>query len=109
MKTTQLCATVTADTMGELCQKRDQQDGADLVELRLDSPSDPDVRGALRGRQVPVLVTCRPKWEGGEFCGSEEERRRILLEAVDEGAEYVDVEHNASFLTDIHYVATNTN
>ena len=101
MKTTQLCATVTAGTMEELCQKRDQQDGADLVELRLDSPCDPDVRAALRGRQVPVLVTCRPKWEGGEFGGSEEERRRILLEAVDEGAEYVDVEHNASFLSDV--------
>lgn len=101
MEMTQLCATVTGDTMEELRQKRDQQDGADLVEVRLDMPRDPDVRAALKDRQTAVLVTCRPKWEGGGFLGSEEERRRILLEAVDEGAEYVDVEYNSGFLSDV--------
>ena len=38
---------------------------ADLVELRLDSVSDPNVAGALAGRRRPVIVTCRPTWEGG--------------------------------------------
>ena len=98
---TQLCATVTADSMEELRQKRDQQAGADLVELRLDTPRDVDVQAALQGRETAVLVTCRPTWEGGEFSGTEEERRKILLEAIDEGAEYVDVEHSASFLPDV--------
>ena len=101
MKMTQLCATVIADTMEELRQKRDQQNGADLVEVRLDTARDPDVKAALRDRKTAVLVTCRPKWEGGEFRGTEDERRRILLEAVDEGAEYVDVEHNSEFLSDV--------
>lgn len=98
---TQLCATVTAGSMEELRKKRDDQDGADLVELRLDTARDVDVRAALQGRQTAVLVTCRPKWEGGEFVGTEEERRKILLEAIDEGAEYVDVEFSASFLGDV--------
>ena len=70
---------------------------ADLVELRLDSVSDPSVAGALAGRRRPVIVTCRPTWEGGRFAGSEEERRRILADALALGAEYVDIEWQARF------------
>src|SRR6185436_1377067 len=46
----------------------------------------------------PVIVTCRAKWEGGRFEGSEEERHRILAEAVSAGAEFVDVEARAEFV-----------
>ena len=93
----QLCVTVTAPTMAELRTRRDAVVGADLVELRLDSVSDPDVAGALAGRSVPVVVTCRPTWEGGSFTGSEEERKRLLGQALDAGAEFVDVEWRAGF------------
>lgn len=93
----QLCVTVTAPTMAELRRRRDAVTKADLVELRLDSVRDPDVAGALAGRRRPVIVTCRPTWEGGSFSGSEEERKRILAEALAAGAEYVDVESNARF------------
>ncbi len=55
----------------------------------------PDVAGALQGRRRPVLVTCRAPWEGGHFKGSEEERQRILREALEAGAEYVDIEWKA--------------
>ena len=96
-----LCATVTAGKMSELRLRRDAQAGADLVELRLDGVADVDVAGALAGRRRPVVVTCRPVWEGGEFSGSEAERRRILLEACRLGAEYVDVEHRAEFAGDV--------
>jgi 3-dehydroquinate dehydratase/shikimate dehydrogenase len=44
-----------------------------------------------------VIVTCRATWEGGGFAGSEEERHRILGEALDSGAEYVDIEWRARF------------
>src|SRR5262249_15323325 len=93
----QLCVTVTAATTGELRRKRDQVADADLIELRLDTVSDPNVAGALAGRRRPVIVTCRPTWEGGHFTGSEEERHRLLAEAFDLGAEYVDVEWRAHF------------
>ena len=54
-----LCATVTATTMAELLQRRDAVTGADLVELRLDGVADVDVDGALAGRRLPVIATCR--------------------------------------------------
>jgi 3-dehydroquinate dehydratase/shikimate dehydrogenase len=89
--------TVTAETTAELRRQRDQAANADLVELRLDSVRDPDVAGALAGRTSPVIVTCRPAWEGGDFRGSEEERKRLLTDALAQGAEYVDVEWRAGF------------
>jgi 3-dehydroquinate dehydratase/shikimate dehydrogenase len=96
-KPTQLCVTVTAPTMAELRRRRDEVVGADLVELRLDTVTDPSVPGALEGRRVPVIVTCRPAWEGGQFKGSEEERRRMLQEALAADADYVDLEWQANF------------
>ncbi len=96
MKTAKLCATVTADTMAELRTRRDQVGDADLVELRLDSVRDPSAAAALAGRRKPVIVTCRPKSDGGLFQGSEEERRQILAEALTLGAEFVDLEWNGS-------------
>jgi 3-dehydroquinate dehydratase type I len=71
--------------------------GADLVELRLDGVDRPDISGALEGRRRPVIVTCRPGWEGGAFDGSEQERERLLTDAVAGGAEFVDVEARAEF------------
>ena len=49
-----LCVTVTRRTMAELRRQRDAVADADLVELRLDTVSDPDVAGALAGRRTPV-------------------------------------------------------
>ena len=92
-----LCVTVTAATTAELRQKRDAVPDADLIELRLDTVSDPSVAGALAGRKRPVIVTCRPAWEGGSFKGSEEERKRILGDAINLGAEYIDIEWRARF------------
>jgi 3-dehydroquinate dehydratase / shikimate dehydrogenase len=92
-----VCVTVTAPTMAVLRERRDAATGADLVELRLDGVRDPDVAGALAGRRVPVLVTCRPTWEGGAFRGAEEERHHLLAEAQARGAEFIDVEWRAGF------------
>ena len=95
--TTRVCVTVTAETTAELRRKRDEVVGADMVELRLDTVSDPDAAAALAGRKLPVIVTCRPTWEGGHFKGSEEERRQILGDALARGAEFVDIEWKANF------------
>ena len=95
-----LCVTVTGPSMDDLRRGRDAASDADLVELRLDLVDRPDVAGALEGRRTPVVVTCRAKWEGGGFEGSEEERRGILDEAAALGAEYVDVEAAAAFASD---------
>lgn len=84
--------------MEEMRRARDAAAGADLVELRLDAVDRPDVCGALEGRRRPVVVTCRARWEGGFFKGSEEERRQILVDALTAGAEFVDVEARADFV-----------
>ena len=97
----QICVTVTGRTMEEIRRRRDSVAGADLVEIRLDGVDRPDAAGAIEGRLRPVIVTCRPRWEGGAFDGSEEERRRILTEAIAVGAEFVDVELRAEFAADV--------
>ena len=94
---TQLVETVTGRTMAELIAARDLATRGDMVELRLDGIDDLNVSGALSGRRLPVIVTCRAAWEGGHFDGSEERRKAILLEALDAGAEYIDVEWRAGF------------
>ena len=97
MTRARLCATVTAETTAGLRAARDAVRGADLVELRLDGVTDPDVDGALAGRSCPVVLTCRPVWEGGRFAGSEEERRRLLRRAFELGADWVDLEWRGGF------------
>jgi 3-dehydroquinate dehydratase/shikimate dehydrogenase len=92
-----LCETVTGSTLAELRAARDAASGADMVELRLDGVGDLDVAGALQGRTTPVVVTCRPSWEGGRFDGAEETRKRVLTEALALGADYVDVEWRAGW------------
>jgi 3-dehydroquinate dehydratase/shikimate dehydrogenase len=97
MANSRVCVAVTGRTMTEIRQNRDAVEGADLVEMRLDTVDRPDVAGALAGRRGPVIVTCRAEWEGGHFKGSEEERRRVLEDAIAQGADYVDVEARAAF------------
>ena len=94
--TSAVVETVTATTMADLRAGRDAAVG-DIVELRLDWVRDIDVAGALAGRRKPVIVTCRASWEGGRFEGDEETRLRILAQAVELGAEYVDVEWKADW------------
>jgi 3-dehydroquinate dehydratase/shikimate dehydrogenase len=83
--------------MASLVAARDAATLGDMIELRLDGVAGVDVGGVLAGRRCPVIVTCRPAWEGGRFDGSEEERRRILERAFACGAEYVDIEWRSSF------------
>jgi 3-dehydroquinate dehydratase / shikimate dehydrogenase len=83
--------------MAELRRARDDVRDADLVELRLDAVREPDPGQAVADRRLPVIVTCRPRWEGGLFDGSEDDRLVLLRRAWEAGAEFVDVEHAAPF------------
>jgi 3-dehydroquinate dehydratase/shikimate dehydrogenase len=87
--------------MAELRRARDAAHEADIVEVRLDGVDQPDAAAALEGRLRPVIVTCRPRWEGGAFAGSEEVRRRLLADAIALGAEFVDVELRAEFASEL--------
>jgi 3-dehydroquinate dehydratase/shikimate dehydrogenase len=96
-----LVVTVAAATTAEMRAGLDAVTGADLVELRVDHLTAVDLPALLNGRRVPVIVTCRARWEGGMFQGSEVERRAILTQAIALGAEFVDVEFNADFAREL--------
>jgi len=65
---------------------------ADLFEFRFDLISNPDIPLLLSSTRRPTIATCRPKWEGGRFRGSERNRMAILDAATVSGAAYVDLE-----------------
>jgi len=92
-----ICAVIRTETgeaaiaaMGEA-----KRAGADLCELRADYLKDPDVAKILAAKPLPVLVTVRPAWEGGQYAGDEALRFGMLEDACLHGADYVDVEFRA--------------
>lgn len=92
---TQIVEAVAAASVDAMQAQRDAS-AADLVELRIDRLTRPDVDAAMAGRRRPVIVTCRAKWEGGSFEGPESERLAILTRALALGADYVDLEWRAA-------------
>ncbi len=91
-----LCVSIGAKDAETLAGKMAKAEGrADLVEVRLDmlAPGGRDAAlKAISSCTLPVIATNRPKWEGGEFDGSEEERISLLKQAVEAGADFVDIE-----------------
>ena len=73
---------MTAGAVAEL--REAYSSGADIVELRLDylQDCDPeqDLESLLAASQLPVIVTCRPDWEGCEPAGVS--RWRVQLDAM---------------------------
>ena len=65
---------------------------ADLIEIRADYLAEPDLVPILTQRTKPFIVTNRRKEEGGRFEGEERKRLEILRQAMDQGADYIDVE-----------------
>lgn len=90
--------TVTGATTAELRRGREAAEArADVVELRVDGVVDLDLGAVLADRAAPVIVTCRPVWEGGQYDGAEPERLRLLRRARALGAEFIDVEVRADW------------
>ena len=65
---------------------------ADLIELRVDYLREQNLELLLNKRKKPFIVTNRRKEEGGRYTGDEKRRLDVLKEAIDLGAEYIDVE-----------------
>ncbi len=63
-----------------------------LAEIRLDYLEQPDLKRLFRTHPGPVIATNRLPAEGGRWQGSEGERRRLLAEALELGADFLDVE-----------------
>ena len=75
---------------------------ADLAEVRLDYMRECDLPRLIRARPLPLIITCRPRREGGRYEGDEAARLQILRQAIDLGVEHVDVEWDAlTWLEDV--------
>lgn len=68
---------------------------ADVIEIRLDRLKTIAVAPFISRLTKPLLLTNRPTWEGGFFSGDEKLRMAPLLEAVQLGVAYVDLELKA--------------
>ncbi|QDU64808.1 3-dehydroquinate dehydratase [Planctomycetes bacterium Pan216] len=67
----------------------------DLIEIRLDRfEKSPDVNELIKAARKPVIVSCRRQQDGGSWHGTEEARLALLRQAVVEGADYVEIEHD---------------
>ncbi len=68
--------------------------GADLIEFRVDRLRHPsEVATLVSLFPENSLISCRVPEDGGEWAGTVEERRRMLIAAVGAGAKWVDLEH----------------
>lgn len=94
-----ICSLTSPDAAA---MRRDMDDaarhGADVVEMRLDflaaAPGRDDLRMLLARPRPPVIVTFRPRREGGRYDGDESARLHTLQLAADAGAEWLDVEQD---------------
>ena len=108
IKNTKICIPITADTVEEALEELKKAEARNgIVELRLDFIKDIDegkVEELLKNKSKEVIAACRPKFERGNFEGSEEERILLLKKAAESGAEYVDVEFktNKEIINDLN-------
>ncbi len=88
-----ICVSVACDKVAQALAiaKHSEQD-ADVIEIRLDSLSHPEIEPFVNNLAKPLLFTNRPEWEGGAFKGTEAARIRLLLEAVQHDCALVDLE-----------------
>jgi 3-dehydroquinate dehydratase/shikimate dehydrogenase len=92
---TQLCVAIFVNDIDGARRDIAQaaEEGADVVELRVDAMVDPQlVKKVVSESILPCVVTCRPVWEGGQSEQTDEERMRVLGAAIDGNARGVDVE-----------------
>ncbi len=88
-----ICVSITAKTTREALVKIEEGFAqADIVELRIDGIQGVNLPRLMKHAKGKVLITNRVKKEGGAFTRTEKERVTLLLEAVDLGADYVDLE-----------------
>lgn len=92
-----LCAVVAARTDAEARAglQAARSGGAELAELRADFLTRPDLGAILADRPLPVMLTVRPKWEGGRFEGDEEARMALVRRGAELGVEFLDLEYRS--------------
>ncbi|MDD3814498.1 MAG: type I 3-dehydroquinate dehydratase [Desulfocapsaceae bacterium] len=91
-----ICVSIARETVAEgLAVAETISPLADVIEIRLDRLKTVSVVPFISQLTKPLLFTNRPIWEGGGFAGDEELRIAPLLEGVQQGVAYVDLELKA--------------
>jgi len=89
-----ICVSIMAeDTHGAVQRIKRAEPLADMIEVRLDAMKTCNLAEVIQATRKPVMVTYRSKREGGKGSAGPEMRTRSLLEAVEAGADLVDVEY----------------
>jgi len=90
-----ICVPIIAETTEQALKDMARAEAfADLIEIRADYIRNPDLGKILGAKNKPVIVTVTPKKENGNFTGTEPERTALLRQAVDLGADYIDISIN---------------
>jgi 3-dehydroquinate dehydratase-1/3-dehydroquinate dehydratase/shikimate dehydrogenase len=98
-----VCVAIAADAeAGDpqaevLAAARQAEPAADVIEIRLDSIPQPEITPFVKEISRPLLFTNRAQWEGGLYQGDEGARTGLLLDAINAGAAYVDIEMMTAF------------
>ena len=93
--TPRICVSVLPKTIREALSlvERAEEAGADFVEVRLDCLKSVEGLSELATHgEKPKIATMKTRGLVGEFVGTEEERKQVLLGAAKSGFEYVDIE-----------------
>lgn len=96
----QIIASVFAESREQVARAaaRAAMAGADWLELRLDRwPRGQELLPVMASVRLPVLVACRTPEDGGHFRGTLGERRELLSEALEAGAQGLDLEGTESW------------
>jgi 3-dehydroquinate dehydratase type I len=89
----QIAVPVCARDTAEALEKMERAAAlAQVLEVRLDTMEEFDLHKILTGAPRPVIVTYRSKKEGGNGRAHYATRIRVLREAIEKGADFVDVE-----------------
>jgi 3-dehydroquinate dehydratase type I len=99
--TVKICVSIMPKNLTEALKLIEgcERHGADFIEVRLDCLTNFKGLSEIAGcTETPLIATIRPSKCSGKFSGKEEERMKILLDAVSSGFEYADVELDFSGL-----------
>ncbi len=88
-----ICVSMAAAHTGECMERlRKAEALADIVEIRLDASGSLDIPLLLRSKGIALLFTYRTKGQGGFANRVDPHAISIMKQALDLGADYVDVE-----------------
>lgn len=94
-----ICIPITAKNMDSaLADIKKANKIADIIELRIDCiGNNLNLKKLIEKVKKPVIVTNRNNSNNGKFKGSEEKRLAALKQAIELGADYVDIETDADY------------